>query len=341
MVVGRTCRVRACTLPLRARHGPGGVLVAVPDYQSLMAPTLAAVGDGQPRAAQQIRDFVAERVGMTDDDLRSTIKSGARVFDSRVHWAITYMAQAGLVRRPRRGVVEITTRGREVLSQHPDRVDNDILCAFSEFRDFKSRARADSEPQPLDSQAPPSALPGVATAAATRATPRELIQTAVEENNAAVAAELLARVYEREPLFLERLVLDVLTAMGYGGAAGSAEHLGRSGDEGLDGVIRQDPLGLDRIYVQAKRYAPERAVGRPDIQGFVGALHGAQADRGVFITTSRFSHDAHEYADKVAARVILIDGPALARLLVQHNIGVQDRETFVLKRLDEDFFEET
>lgn len=150
----------------------------------------------------------------------------------------------------------------------------------------------------------------------------------------------MARVIEKPPVFLEHLVLRVLTGMGYGGAAGSAEQLGRSGDEGLDGVIKQDPLGLDRIYVQAKRYAVDRAVGRPDIQGFVGALHGAQADRGVFITTSRFSQDAYDYADRVAARVILIDGATLADLLVEHNIGAQDHETYVLKRIDQDFFEE-
>ena len=136
-------------------------------------------------------------------------------------------------------------------------------------------------------------------------------------------------------------MLKVLTAMGYAGAAGSAEHLGRSGEEGLGGVIKQDKLGLDRIYVQAKRYAAERTVGRPDIQGFVGALHGAQADRGVFITTSRFSPDTLSYAEKVNARVILIDGLMLASLLVEHNIGAQDDEAFVLKRIDEDFFEET
>ena len=172
------------------------------------------------------------------------------------------------------------------------------------------------------------------------ATPRETITAAVEESNAAVAADLLTRIREQDPSFLEQLVLKVLTAMGYGGAAGEAERLGRSGDEGLDGVIRQDPLGLDQIYVQAKRYAADRTVGRPDIQGFVGALHGAQADRGVFITTSRFSQDAHTYAERVAARVVLIDGPTLAGLMVKHNIGVQDQQTFVLKRLDEDFFDE-
>ena len=172
-------------------------------------------------------------------------------------------------------------------------------------------------------------------------TPREAVATAVDEANAAVAAEVLDRVRLREPAFLERLVLEVLTAMGYGGAAGAAEHLGRAGDEGLDGVIRQDPLGLDRIYVQAKRYGASKAVGRPEIQEFVGALHGAQADRGIFITTSRFTPEAVTYADRVAARVILIDGLALSGLMVRYNIGVQDQQTYVIKRVDEDFFDES
>lgn len=301
-----------------------------------MAPTLRALSDGQPRTAPVVRDAVAAELGITDQDRRLTRESGGVVFDSRVSWALTYMAQAGLVRRPKRGVNQITERGQNVLAEHPERIDNHVLQVFEEFREFKSRGRtAASVP---GSPPPPSDLAGATESAI--ATPRETITAAVEENNAAVAADLLERVREREPAFLERLVLQVLTAMGYGGAAGSAEQLGKSGDEGLDGVIRQDPLGLDRIYVQAKRYSADRSIGRPDIQGFVGALHGAQADRGVFITTSRFSHDAYTYAEKVAARVILIDGATLAGLLVKHNIGAQDSETYVLKRVDEDFFEE-
>jgi restriction system protein len=247
------------------------------------------------------------------------------------------MGQAGLVRRPKRGIVEITDRGREVLREHGDRIDNQLLNNFDEFKDFKSRVRKAQVSRPTGTEPPRLSL--ISATGTDVATPQEAITAAVEETNAAVAAELLVRVREQDPACLERLVLQVLTAMGYGGAAGSAEQLGRSGDEGLDGVIRQDPLGLDRIYVQAKRYAADRAVGRPDVQSFVGALHGAQADRGVFITTSRFSQDAPDYAEKVAARAILIDGAALAELLVKHNIGVQDHETYVLKRLDEDFFE--
>jgi restriction system protein len=302
--------------------------VTVPDYQSLMAPVLHALDDQQARSMSELRSLIGARLPLTDDDLRAKIPSGAALFANRLHWAITYLYQAGLVRRPKRGIVQITDRGQEILAKHPNRVDLVVLAQFDEFVDFKSRSR----------QAQPGEQHETATS---EATPRETIAAAVEEANAAVAAEVMDRVRQREPVFLERLVLSVLTAMGYGGAAGAAEHLGRSGDEGLDGVIRQDPLGLDRIYVQAKRYAADRPVGRPEIQEFVGALHGAQADRGIFITTSRFTPEAATYADRVAARVILIDGPSLSSLMVQHNIGVQEQETYVIKRVDEDFFEDT
>lgn len=275
----------------------------------------------------ELRTVIAAQVALTPDDLAATIPSGPSLFANRVHWAIAYMYQGGLVRRPKRGVVQITDRGREVLAKHPDRVDLGVLVQFEEFLEFRSRSRQAGKG---DS----------GTTGSSEATPRETVAAAVEEANAAVAVEVLDRVRERGAAFLEHLVLDVLTAMGYGGARGSAEHTGRSGDKGLDGVIRQDPLGLDRIYVQAKCYAADRSVGRPEIQEFVGALHGAQADRGIFITTSRFTPDARDYADRVAARLVLIDGHRLAELMVNLNIGVQDRETYVIKRIDEDFFED-
>jgi restriction system protein len=307
-------------------------VVAVPDYQTLMAPVLRALADGTEQPTSQLRGIIAKQIGLTDEDLKATLPSGSRLFVNRLHWTITYLYQAGLVRRPRRAVVQITSRGQGVVAEHPDRVDNSILLQFKEFNEFQSRARGDASPAQAGGQEP--SVPA-------ETTPVETIAKAVAEANSAVAAEVLERVREREPAFLERLVLNVLTALGYRGAAGSAEHLGRSGDNGLDGVIRQDPLGLDQIYVQAKRYAAGHTVGRPEIQGFVGALHGAQADRGVFITTSSFTNEAITYADRVAARVVLIDGITLAQLMVTHNIGVQDRETYVIKRADEDFFEET
>ena len=297
----------------------------VPDYQSLMAPVLGALADGGDHSLAELRTILAERLGLTEEDLQAKIPSGTPLFANRLHWAVTYMRQAGLLSRPKRGVVRITGRGRKVAAEHPDRVDVGVLSEFPEFIEFKSRSHA-----PRQTSQPELAKP--------EATPREAVSTAVDEANAAVAAEVLDRVRQREPAFLERLVLAVLTAMGYGGAAGAAEHLGKSGDEGLDGVIRQDPLGLDRIYVQAKRYGASRAAGRPEIQEFVGALHGAQADRG--ITTSRFTPEATTYADRVAARVVLIDGAALSALMVRHNIGVQDQQTYVIKRVDEDFFDE-
>jgi restriction system protein len=300
----------------------------VPDYQSLMAPVLGALADGGDHSLGELRAVLSERLGLTEEDLQAKIASGTPLFANRLHWAVTYMYQAGLLSRPKRGVVRITGRGRKVAAAHPDRVDVGVLSEFPEFIEFKSRSHAPRQT-------------GQPDLAKTEATPREAVSNAVDEANAAVAAEVLDRVRQREPAFLEQLVLAVLTAMGYGGAAGAAEHLGRSGDEGLDGVIRQDPLGLDRIYVQAKRYGASRAVGRPEIQEFVGALHGAQADRGIFITTSRFTPEATTYADRVAARVVLIDGAALSALMVRHNIGVQDQQAYVIKRVDEDFFDES
>jgi restriction system protein len=299
----------------------------VPDYQSLMSPTLSVLADGRDHPLAELRTIVAGRLGLTEDDLRVKIPSGTPVFADRLRWAVTYMYQAGLLTRTKRGVFRITDRGQEMIVTHPHRIDMRMLSEYPEFVDFMSRSRQPKQP-------------GQPQLAENSTTPRETVSAAVSEVNAAVAAEVLDWLRQREPDFLERLVLSVLTAMGYGGAAGAAEHLGRVGDEGLDGVIRQDPLGLDRIYVQAKRYNVSRSVGRPEIQAFVGALHGVQADRGIFITTSRFTEEAANYADRVPDRVVLIDGANLSDLMVRYNIGVQDQQTYVIKRIDEDFFEE-
>jgi restriction system protein len=291
-----------------------------------MTPILDLLSDGRARTLQELRDQLAPRLGISEDERLERITSGTPRFDNRVHWAITYLYQAGLLQRPRRGVIEITDRGREVQKSHPDRVDNDVLDQFEEFREFKSRTR-----------------PGRSTPSSTDesngSTPQEKIASAIEEANDAVATDILQRVQQSDFAFLERLVLRVLAAMGYGGPTGSIRHLGGPGDGGVDGVIRQDPLGLDEIYVQAKRFATNRTIGRPEIQAFVGALHGAQADRGIFVTTSSFTADARDYAERVNARLVLIDGADLARYMLEHNIGVQDQEQYVLKRVDEDFFE--
>ena len=304
--------------------------MGVPDYESLMHPVLSVLSDGEHRTAAALREELAAKIGLTDQDRAERIPSGSRVFDNRVHWAVTYLVQAGCVERPRRGIVTITDRGRDVLREHQDKVDGSVLEQFPEFIEFKNRAGKKSKRNEETQRVAASPMP---------ATPKERLSEAVEEADSAVADELIRRIREREPTFLEDVVLDLLTAMGYGGREGAAEHLGRSGDEGLDGVIRQDALGLDRVYVQAKRYAAERAIGRPEIQAFVGALHGAQADRGVFIATSRFTNEARDYADRVNARLVLIGAQELGDLLVRHNVGVQVEETFFLKEVDEDYFE--
>jgi restriction system protein len=307
--------------------------MAVPDFQSMMRPVLALHADGLPHTSAEVRDTVAQVMGVTEEDRQVPLPSGRTSrYANRVAWAVTHMAQALLLERPERGITRITQRGRDVLAKHPDRVDMSVLAQFPEYREFRSRSRRHTGKQPATRPAPEEPTEHLA--------PTEAITEVIEEAHSTVAGDLLARILQRPPQFLERLVLKLLVSMGYGGLEAVTEHLGGPGDQGLDGLIRQDLLGLDVVYVQAKRYATDRKVGRPDIQGFVGALHGAQATRGIFITTSSFSADARIYAERVNARIVLIDGPELAQLMVEHNCGVRVEETFVLKEVDEDFFDE-
>jgi restriction system protein len=307
-------------------------LVAVPDFQSLMRPCLAVHEDSQPHTSADLRDRLASLMHVTAEDRAILLPSGSQpLFTNRVGWAVTHLAQAGLLDRPRRGITQITSRGLEVLSQYPARVDMKVLRQFPEYEEFRTRTRQRKGQPERDA----STASGVHEDLA----PREAIAEVIDSAHSAVTADLLARVIKQPPVFLEQLVLRLLVKMGYGGLETPTEHLGAPGDAGLDGLIRLDPLGLDVVYVQAKRYT-DRHVGRPDIQAFVGALHGAQASRGVFITTSRFSSDARDYADRVNARLILIDGPELAALMIEHDCGVIVEESFVLKQVDENFFEE-
>jgi restriction system protein len=236
-----------------------------------------------------------------------------------------------LLARPRRSVYQITERGRQVLTRHPDRVDNAVLEGFEEFRAF--RARDPDAPPPR--RRPTSVAPPPTDDSS--ATPEERAAAAYKELRAALASEVLDRVREQSPDFFEQVVLDVLQAIGYGGPReDAAERLGRSGDGGLDGVIREDKLGLDLIYVQAKRWA--NTVGRPEIQQFVGALNGQRASKGVFLTTSSFSREAIEFADNVNPRVILVDGTEFAELMLDHDVGVTVATRYDIKRIDLDYF---
>jgi len=269
---------------------------------------------------------------VTDDDRKVMLPSGSQpLCSNRVAWAVTHLAQAALLERPGRGATQITARGAETLRSHPRRVDMGVLAQFPEYLEFRTRTR-ERKGKPAETASPAGGIHRE------ELSPREAVSEVIDSAHSAVAADLLARVVKQAPEFLEQLVLQLLVRMGYGGLEAPTEHLGRSGDAGLDGLIRLDKLGLDVVYVQAKRYT-DRHVGRPDIQAFVGALHGAQASRGVFITTSRFSADARDYAERVNARLILIDGPELAALMIEHDCGVITEETYTLKQVDENFFE--
>lgn len=306
--------------------------MTVPDFQSLIRPVLIAVGDGRVWTLAAVRDEVAATLGLSAEDRLERYGSGGRRYDGRVHWAVTYLAAAAAVTRVGRGRIQITERGRELTADGPERITIRYLLRYPEFADFYERATA-SRRRPAENEASESEedMPGV--------DPLEQISQSVDEIAAAVASELLERIKTQDPDFLERIILDLMVAMGYGGSLGHAEHLGGSGDEGFDGVIHQDALGLERVYLQAKRFT-DRAVGRPDIQGFAGALQGAGATRGVFITTSKFSAEARDFANRLPARVVLIDGPELGRLLVQYRVGVQVKHTFDVVEVDDDSFDE-
>ncbi|CCG05789.1 restriction endonuclease [Blastococcus saxobsidens] len=302
----------------------------IPDFQSLMRPLLEALSDGSVQRTRELVDLMSDRFGLTTEERDAMLPSGRqRLMHNRVGWSITHLFQAGLLERPTRGHIVITESGREALATHPDRVDMSVLRGFASYREFRARSSARDSPDDGSATAEPDV---------DAASPQDLLAQAVTENRAAVEGELLKRALALSPTEFERLVLRLLERMGYG-RSGGVEHSGRSGDAGIDGIISQDPLGLDRIYLQAKRYAPDQSVQRPAIQGFVGALMGAQGDRGVFITTSSFSAGARTEAERVNARIELIDGSRLAELMLRHGVGVQAEVTVTLHQLDEDFFE--
>ena len=308
-----------------ARSPIYGPTVAVPDFQTLMRPLLAETEDGTEHAIAEIRDVLAEQFTLTDADLAERISSGrARKFQNRVGWAATYLYHCGLLEWPRRAHYKITDRGRQVLGQNPDRVDLAALRQFPEFDEFTR------QPPRTDGRA------GDGTGPEETETPAERIEAAYQELRSALVDNVLERVREQSWQFFEDLVLRVLRAMGYGGPRGTAEHLGQSGDQGVDGVVREDALGFDLIHVQAKKWANN--VQRPDVHRFYGALTGQRATKGVFITTSAFSPQAREYAESVTPRIILIDGHQLAELMIDHGVGVAVEQSYEIKRLDLDFF---
>lgn len=293
----------------------------------MMRPVLEVLSDGREHSTVELRNALAERIELSDDDRAQLLPSGtSRLFDNRVAWANTYLQHAGAIERVRRAVYRIAERGRTLLAQYPDRVDLHVLEQFPEIAEFRAGRPTARRREPRTA------------ATETGIPPIERMAEAQAELDDALAGELLVRVRESDPTFFERLVLTLLVAMGYGGSEEeAAEHLGGGGDEGVDGVINEDKLGLDRIYVQAKRWA-ENPVRRPEVQAFVGALEGRGASKGVFITASRFTSEARSYVEGLRQRVILIDGQQLAELMIRHEVGVSTRRVVAVKEVDEDFF---
>ena len=302
----------------------------IPDYQTLMLPLLRFSGDGADHPKREAVDSLANEFELTAAERAQLLASGRQpVFENRVGWANSYLKKAGLLEAPRRGALRITDRGKQVLAKSPSRIDVKFLEQFPEFIEFREGARSNrTEPAPE------------AIDTSTDKTPEEALELAHQSIRQTLAAELLARTLSCSPEFFERLVVELLVKMGYGGSRRDAgERIGRSGDGGIDGIIKEDRLGLDTIYIQAKRW--QGSVGRPEIQKFVGALQGQRAKKGVFITSSTFTADAIEYGSRIDTKVVLIDGEQLANLMIDFDVGVSVAGSYIVKRIDSDYFEES
>ena len=309
--------------------------MAVPGFQSFLRPVLDQYADGAEGRAQDLSDVVAARLQLSAADLEETIPSGEPRFLNRLYWAHSYLKQAGLLESPRRGIYRMSPLGHEVKNRLPEQINIKWLEQFPAFQDFRARSQSASSDE--GATAPPQ------QDAAEELTPDEQIRQGYEQHRAAIAGELLGRIQSASPQFFEKLVIDLLVKMGYGGSrVDAAQVVGKSGDGGIDGVIKEDALGLGSIYVQAKRWGPDSTVGRPEIQQFVGAVHGVQsAGKGVFITTTKFSEEARRYAAGMKNPVIiLIDGPRLAELLIQYEVGIKVIDVVKLVRIDEDYLTE-
>lgn len=302
----------------------------IPDYQTLMLPLLTIAGDGEVHTKRDAVNELAVQFGLSEAERKELLPSGKQeIFDNRVGWARTYIKHALLIDYVQRGQFRITDRGRQVLAEKPKRIDNAFLRRFPEFVEFQRR-----------SQTPATEENNSTVSAVETDTPDDLMATGYLNRRRQIEQDVLAKVKSCSPEFFERLVVKLLTAMGYGGSlADAGKAIGKSGDGGVDGVIKEDKLGLEQIYIQAKRW-DSATVGRPEIQKFVGALHGKRARKGIFLTTSAFTKDAHEYASGLETKVILIDGQQLAELMFDHEVGVSTESKYIVKRIDNDFFED-
>jgi restriction system protein len=298
-----------------------GLPVGIPDFQSLMLPLLEAVADGRDHVMRDITHRLSDRFGLTEDERRQKLPSGQQgIMSNRVAWAKAHLKMAGLLENPVRGSVRISPAGKEVLNRKPTQIDMKFLRQFPAYAEFTKK--------------PPIPVPDEAT------TPKELMDSAYKTLREALAEDLLEQVKAASPRFFEETVVKLLVAMGYGGSlADAGQRIGRAGDGGVDGIIKEDRLGLDIVCIQAKRW--EGTVGRPVVQGFVGSMDYYRARKGVLLTTSSFTADAQDYVNRIEAKkVVLIGGESLAELMIDFGIGVSVSDTYVVKKLDNDFFNE-
>lgn len=306
--------------------------MSVPKYNELMHPALSILVSEGAMSARQLRPKVAARLRLSEEDLTEMLPSQAQpTFVNRLHWAVTYLKKARLLESPSRGVYAATERGRVALSENATEISLAYLRRFPEFIAFVGGVEAPSPEEPdAPGDDPKDSL-----------TPQDVLGDAIGRINASLSDDLLAEIMGKSPAFFEHLVVELLVRMGYGGALDDAGHIvGKSGDEGIDGIVWEDKLGFSKIYIQAKRWEPSSTIGRPEVQKFVGALAGQGAVRGLFISTARFTKEAVAFAEKQhATRVVLVDGEKLTRLMIEYDLGVSTEHVYTVKRLDSDYFD--
>lgn len=301
----------------------------IPDFQTIMLPLLNLLKNKQEYVLGDIVDSLAKEFNLTEDERKELLPSGqAFIFSNRVGWARTYLRKAGLLDFPKRGITCITKRGLDVLQERPQKINISFLKQYPEFIEFQNLKKEDNSNI-------------ISQNDGTEQTPEELLETSYQNIRKTLAQELLDKIIRLSPSFFERLVVELLVKMGYGGSMKDAGRaIGKSGDEGIDGTIKEDKLGLDIIYIQAKRWQPGNVVGRPEIHKFVGALAGQGAKKGIFITTSSFTKDALEFVPRNETKIVLIDGYKLAQLMIDYNLGVATQQVYEIKKIDSDYFEE-
>lgn len=301
--------------------------MAIPKYDEMYRAFLECLADMQQHTSKEVREAIAVRLSVSDAEQKEMLPSGQQaIFVNRVGWTRTYLKKAGLITSPRRGIYQLTEQGRHVLDSNPDVIDNAFLEQFESFRQFMHAEPTSGKRTTKDDQDGQS--------------PQDAFDLAYQKINHALADDLLSEIMKHTPAFFEKLVVQLLENMGYGGSVENAGLVvGQTGDEGIDGIIREDKLGFSLIYIQAKRWDRTTSIGRPEIQKFVGALAGQGANKGLFITTAQFTREAREYAKKQhTTKVVLVDGESLAKLMIEYNLGVSVETVYQIKKLDSDFF---